>query len=796
MLFVALLLSPLSISGRKLADSFRYFNEISSVSARFLSRNQPNVSFPINPRTLRRSSSEFLDPGPNPKPRTVLVSYKFPTFDAAALWLADDSQWIGHGDMDGDREMEGDREMDRHTKMQGRLLQAVESFGNVTRPSPLTGAGYEEDPALVEETAANIIARNVVLSRLYVKLFGSSVGQLSGLQSTSPFGFNTSYLTGLHMEVLTAPAMLSSEVVRKLLVADPMVENVWFDEILQGDDEIHRGATENQELHGQLGEEMAGEERETTKKDAGTAETVYMAGSGRRDRYDLRHVPNTAPIARPPEMSSATFEPFLTGVSGVKVNDQHFHHQWGLHHNRYGIGCPAAWNIWTAENSEITIALIDAGVDLDHPETRSRYWRNQGEKDCFDGVDDDDNGYVDDCIGWDWIDNDNVPQDENGHGSASAGVIAATPNNHQGIAGICWGCKLMVLRTLDKDIRGTISGFIKAIDYSVVQGVKISNNSYGGRGSSFASLQTAVKRARKQGMIFVAAAGNYGSNNDLTSLQPTFPASYDEPNIISVAAIDSSGDLASFSCYGKKSVDIAAPGVGIFSTALGKKYNKLDGTSFAAPFVTAAAALIWSADPSLTYDQVIKKILSTATPVAGLKDKVSSGGTLNLAAALGTTKTKDREAQGDQEGAGDRNGLKCAQSNLCPPNSDCVDTTLGLRCRCHVGYSHNNGKCLISRMCSIRDASSCPVHEVCEEVDKGATKCLCEPGFFRRSSAEMCEDINECALDRYICPKEAQCVNTAGAFDCKCPIGTRWNGLAWVQRGAACLDNPKLEGEI
>ncbi|KFG34791.1 putative subtilisin-like protease, partial [Toxoplasma gondii FOU] len=114
----------------------------------------------------------------------------------------------------------------------------------------------------------------------------------------------------------------------------------------------------------------------------------------------------------------------------------------------------------------------------------------------------------------DFIHGDNDPDDDNGHGTASAGIIAAEPNNHIGMAGICWGCEIMILKALNKDIKGTVSSFARAIDYALGKGVKISNNSYGGRGSGFHGLEQAVERARAAGMIFVAAAGNYNGNND------------------------------------------------------------------------------------------------------------------------------------------------------------------------------------------------------------------------------------------------------------------------------------------
>lgn len=205
-----------------------------------------------------------------------------------------------------------------------------------------------------------------------------------------------------------------------------------------------------------------------------------------------------------------------------------------------------------------TVAVIDSGVDYEHPDLKNQIWRNPDEI-CGNGIDDDFNGFVDDCIGWvrlhttaaskpnmlpqrtrqcaadssrlspsisptepigaytcvqDFVKGTSLPMDENGHGTASAGIIAAEPNNGIGLTGVCWGCDILVLKALNEEIKGTISAFARSLDYAIGKGVVLSNNSYGGRGSGFKGLEEAVQRARQAGMIVVAAAGNYNGNND------------------------------------------------------------------------------------------------------------------------------------------------------------------------------------------------------------------------------------------------------------------------------------------
>jgi serine protease len=191
----------------------------------------------------------------------------------------------------------------------------------------------------------------------------------------------------------------------------------------------------------------------------------------------------------------------------------------------------------------------------------------------------------------------------------------------------------MALKFLGADGSGSTAGAISALNYAVQMGAKVSNNSWGGGGFS-SLLSTAISNARNAGHIFVAAAGNSASNNDVTA---NYPSNYTQDNIVAVAATDSRDVLASFSSYGATTVDIAAPGVGILSTLPGNRYGSYSGTSMATPHVAGAISVIWDQNPSLTYQQVIQKLYASVDKISALTGKVVTGGRLNLAKALGTT---------------------------------------------------------------------------------------------------------------------------------------------------------------
>ena len=243
-------------------------------------------------------------------------------------------------------------------------------------------------------------------------------------------------------------------------------------------------------------------------------------------------------------------------------NDTFFSSLWGLNNpGDTDIDAPEAWDITTG-NSNVVVAVLDSGVDYNHPDLKANIWTNQAELSGSPGADDDGNGKIDDIHGWDFVDDDNDPIDSNDHGTHVAGTIGAVGNNTTGVTGVVWTVKIMPLRFLDSFGSGSVGDAIEAIDYAIDKGAKIINASYGSYTYSTAE-RDAIARARDAGVLFVAAAGNDNWNND--SASKNYPSSYNLDNIIAVAATDQSDSRASFSNYGVTSVDVAAPGTNIYS---------------------------------------------------------------------------------------------------------------------------------------------------------------------------------------------------------------------------------------
>lgn len=296
------------------------------------------------------------------------------------------------------------------------------------------------------------------------------------------------------------------------------------------------------------------------------------------------------------------------------------------------VDAPEAWDTTTGD-PDTAVAVIDSGVDVSHPDLDGNLWTNPDEV-AGDGIDNDKNGYVDDVHGWDFYHGDATVYDAadgDEHGTHVAGTIAAEGNNGIGVTGVNWRAGIMTLKFLGPDY-GSISGAVKAIDYAVAEDAKISNNSWGCGGSDCYSktLKAAIDRADGAGHLFVAAAGNEGTDNDAT---PHYPSSYDSPNVIAVAATNDTDGLAGFSNYGETSVDLGAPGVRILSTLPGGEYGSYSGTSMAAPHVTGVAALAKSQDPTADDGELKARILQYAEPKASLQGKTVTGGRLNAVAS-------------------------------------------------------------------------------------------------------------------------------------------------------------------
>lgn len=314
----------------------------------------------------------------------------------------------------------------------------------------------------------------------------------------------------------------------------------------------------------------------------------------------------------------------------ITPDDPYYGNQWYLSK----IKADSAWDKISA-SPDIVIAVIDSGVDINHPDLKNNIWHNDREI-AGNGKDDDQNGFIDDTSGWDFTTNtpDPSPKFSDGwsesglaHGTMIAGLIAAQGNNGQGVAGVTWRAKIMPLKVLNDQGGGKVSDVIRAIDYATRNGADIINLSFVNFTYSEA-LQEAIKRAHDAGVIIVAAAGNEqssGAGYDIDKT-PIYPACYDgqkvgENLVIGVAATDALDQKANFSSYGSHCVDIAAPGISFFNTVpLGSDLNKPNvyyngywsGTSMAAALVSGTLALIMQANPALSQREIVNILFASA----------------------------------------------------------------------------------------------------------------------------------------------------------------------------------------
>ncbi len=304
--------------------------------------------------------------------------------------------------------------------------------------------------------------------------------------------------------------------------------------------------------------------------------------------------------------------------------------QWGLEQaSDVDIDASAAWDVTTGAST--IVAVIDTGVQLDHPDLAANVWTNPGEI-AGNGIDDDDDGYVDDVHGWDFVDDDNDPTDENGHGTHVSGTIAAVGDNAIGGIGVAFGSRVLPLRMLDAQGTGFLSDGVQALAYAKAHGARVANLSWTYGGPISQPLWDGIESAGAAGLLVTAAAGNDALDADR---QPEYPAAFDLPTIVSVAALAKNGTLASFSNRGLSSVDVAAPGVHILSTWNNGGYAYLDGTSMASPHVAGVAALLASEHPGWTALQIRDRLLGTTHPLAALAGLVGTGGLVDAATAVG-----------------------------------------------------------------------------------------------------------------------------------------------------------------
>lgn len=319
-------------------------------------------------------------------------------------------------------------------------------------------------------------------------------------------------------------------------------------------------------------------------------------------------------------------------------NDPLFNAQWALNNvggdggkERADLDAIEAWKT-TKGSEDVVVAVLDSGVDYTHEDLVSNMWIRPANVPEYQ---DDELGTINDINGFNADDKQSDPMDDNGHGTHCAGIIGAEGDNGIGISGINQHVKIMPLKFLGRMGNGSTAAAIEAINYVIDRkkhgvNVRIISASWGSNSNSKA-LEDTIRAAGDAGILFVAAAGNDGSNNDRW---PHYPSNYNLPNLISVAALDRSDSLASFSNFGIKSVHVAAPGKAILSTWLGGDYREASGTSMATPYVSGIAALVIASEPTISMADLRKRILSTVDKLPVLDGKVASGGRICAANAL------------------------------------------------------------------------------------------------------------------------------------------------------------------
>jgi alpha-tubulin suppressor-like RCC1 family protein/subtilisin family serine protease len=369
-------------------------------------------------------------------------------------------------------------------------------------------------------------------------------------------------------------------------------------------------------------------------------------------------------------------EPNYVRRKFASPNDPSYPAQWALRNTAQPFGqvgadidAEPAWNTTTG-SAQVVVGVIDEGVDVNHPDLKPNVWTNPGET-PGNGLDDDGSGYADDLNGWDFFHNDasvfdaagSFPADEtDAHGTHVAGIIGAAGNNGQGVAGVNWNVKLLPLKILGRDDEtaapSSVLETVRAYGYAKTlrelhnasggargANLRVLNNSYGGYGESQAE-RDAIRALADLGILFVAAAGNEGRSNDRT---PVFPASYNEPNVITVGASTRYDNPAFFTNYGPRTVHMVAPGEGVLSTTPGGTYTVAEGTSMAAPHVAGVAALVCAADPSVSLARLRAALVYGGDQLQGLNPTnfassstgFVTGRRLNAAGALASAAEAD-----------------------------------------------------------------------------------------------------------------------------------------------------------
>jgi subtilisin family serine protease len=349
---------------------------------------------------------------------------------------------------------------------------------------------------------------------------------------------------------------------------------------------------------------------------------------------------------------------YAMNVSGDPLEDKQWAHKM--------IQSYDAWEIGTG-SEEVVVAVIDTGVDYNHPDLKENIWRNPGE--VRDGIDNDRNGFIDDLYGWNFQKGNASPLDDHRHGTHVAGTIGARGGNGIGITGHAPNVRLMALKGLGGGSGGggRRSDLIRAIDYAVENGAHIINASWGSFSYSEAMV-AALSRAERAGVLFVAASGNSGVN---VTNRPFYPASYGHRNIISVGSTGPSDTASGFSNYSTKRVHIGAPGASIHSTVPGGKYISISGTSMASPLVAGVAALMKGLRPDLHYREIRKAILETADRNPALASKFTTSGRINAYKAMREIELAPEGDSYDDEGDSHFDRAPAGSDNNSSNESEC-----------------------------------------------------------------------------------------------------------------------------
>jgi YD repeat-containing protein len=414
----------------------------------------------------------------------------------------------------------------------------------------------------------------------------------------------------------------------------------------------------NGELLVRFRPETPEEEKNSLIRSIGAQRHSLAGRSGvERLRLDADEKFEAAMSALSGHLSVEFVEPnYLIKADDTIPDDAQFAEQWALRNTgesggqiNSDIGATRAWDVTTGSKKTI-IAVIDSGIDFTHPDLKFNQWKNPAER--RDNKDDDSNGLSDDIHGWDWVAQSNRIKDEQGHGTAIAGIIAAEGNNKVGISGVMWRAGLMSLRVLDGAGTGDVAQAVEAIDYAVAHGAQVLNLSWGTEHESRA-LAAALERAAQKGVLAICSAGNDGRNIDGV---PHYPASYDLPNIVAVASTDNSDQLTSWSNWGGIRAALAAPGANILTTERGGGYRAVTGSSFSVPFVSGVAGLIRTLRPTLSAERTREMLVQGARRTATLQGKVATGGVVNAGGAAEAIQSlapdEGREANSEEESAG------------------------------------------------------------------------------------------------------------------------------------------------